>query len=122
MVAKYDHAQLAIADGKVLGPEGVVGWVDYGQDYIYVCFYHTRMVVAEYNNLDSVLIRLVRAHIMDWYFYAFKILCAGGVTAVIKWSGDDVVLVGITSGYYENGERIWTPASEIKSWPGQREQ
>jgi hypothetical protein len=121
MVKEYGDTQLAIADGKILGPSGIVGWVDYGPDYIYVCFYHNKMIVAEHNNLDSVLTRLVRVRIMDLYFYAFRILCTGGVTAVLKWSEDNVVLVGITSGYYENGERIWTPASEIKSWPGERE-
>jgi hypothetical protein len=121
MVTDNDLSQLKISGGKILSPGGVVGWIDYGHNYVYVCFYQNKMVVAEYNNLDSVLTRLVTDKITQEYYYAFKIICAGGVTAIIKWVEDDVILVGITSGYYETGERIWTPAEDIKTWPGLRE-
>lgn len=111
---------LHIADGRILSPEGITGYVDYGRDYLYVCFYQGKIIVAEYDSLNSLLTHLVKARILEQYYYVFKILCTDGVTAVIRWSGD-IVLVGITSGYYETGERIWMAASEIQAWPGKRE-
>jgi hypothetical protein len=122
MLTGEELLKLRIDSGRLLSPEGeTIAWIDYGRNYIYVCFYRNKMVLAEYNTLDSVLIRLTRAKIKLKYYYAFRILCAGGVTAVIKWIEDDIALVGITSGYYENGERIWTPAKNLRTWPGKKE-
>lgn len=122
VTSKHDLFKLKIDSGKILSPDmEVVGWVDYGRNYIYVCFYRNKMIVAEYNNLDSVLTRLVDNKIRQQHYYAFRILCTGGVTAVIKLAEGDVVLVGLTSGYYENGKRIWTPANNISDWPGLKE-
>jgi len=123
MEIEYSHPilPLIISEGRILGPDGVVGYVDYGKDYIYVCIYDGKLVVAEYNTFDSILSRTVEKKIRESYYYAFKILCAGGVTAVVKWVSGDVVLVGAMYGYLENGERIWKDAAEISSWPGLKE-
>ena len=121
MIVENDESELEIVDGKIQSPDGVVGYTDYGHNYVYVCFHQNKLVVAEYNNLNSVLTRLVAERIMDCYYYAFKIICDRGVTAVIKWIDNDVYLIGVTSGYYANGERIWTSAADIKTWPGLKE-
>lgn len=120
MVIQYDN-NLEIVKGRIQSQDGVVGYADYGDDFVYVCFYQGKLVVAEYNSFNSVLTRLVRQKIMDNYYYAFKILCSRGITAVIKWVEDDIVLIGGHAGYYANGARIWTKAADIKAWPGLKE-
>lgn len=112
-------SELTINDGIIKSSTGVVGYADYGKNYVYICFYNGKLVVAEFNNLDSVLCRLVHEKVMDSYYYAFKIICENA-TAVVKWVNDDVVLIGLMAGYYANGERIWTPSENI-NWPGLKE-
>lgn len=118
---KHPTLPLVITDGRILGPNnGIVGYLNYGEEYLYVCLYENKLIVAEHDRFDSRLIELVSSRIDEKYYYAFKILCIGGVTAVVKWESD-VVLVGLTSGYLASGERIWTKATDIKSWPGLKE-
>lgn len=108
---------LAIVDEHIVGPTGIVGYVDYGEQYVYVCFYDNKLVVAEHNTFDSIATRCAENIIRNKYYYAFKILCAGGATAVTKCLPKDIMLIGIISGYLENGTRVWYDASET-TWAG----
>ena len=117
---KHPTLPLTIVNEQILGPDGVVGYVDYGTEYVYVCFYKNKLVVAEHNTFDSIATRYVTELIRTKYYYAFKILCNGGVTAVLACLVDDIALVGITSGYLASGERIWRDAAEVTTWPGMR--
>lgn len=119
---KHPQLPLVLKENTILSPEGIVGYVDYQPEYIYVCFYGQRLIVTENNSFDSTLTKLVTAKINDYYYYAFKIVCCGGATAIVKWVNNDIILVGVTLGYYANGKRIWTNASDITDWPGVREE
>jgi hypothetical protein len=120
MENKYKHPSLplSIVDEQILGPDGVVGYVNCGDQYVYVCYFRNYLVVAESNSFDSITTRLVTSKIKEKYTYAFKILCRGGVTVVVDWIGDDIALIGITSGYLINGDRLWRGAADIPTWPG----
>ncbi len=118
---KHPDLPLVLKSNMIVGPEGVVGYTDYRPEYIYVCFYNQRLIVTENHSFDSELTKLVADKINDCYYYAFKIVCAGGATAVIKWVDNDIALVGVTLGYYANGKRIWTSAADITDWPGAKE-
>lgn len=111
---------LTIDGDRVLGPDGVVGYVNCGEEYLYVFFFNDKMVVSERSSFDSIMTRLVNDKIREKYHYAFKIICRGGVTAVVDWISEDVALIGITSGYLKNGVRLWRDASDIPTWPGLR--
>lgn len=117
----HPQLPLVLKENTILSPEGVVGYVDYKPEYIYVCFYGSRLIVTENKSFDSTLTKLVETKINDCYYYAFKIVCAGGATAIVKWINNDIILVGVTLGYYANGKRIWTNASDITDWPGAKE-
>lgn len=119
---KHPKLPLRIDNEQILGPDGVVGYVDYGEQYIYVCFFRNKLVVAEHNTFDSITTRQVEHIIRDKYYYAFKILCQGGVTAVIEYLHDDIALIGATLGYLATGERLWHDSAEIPTWPGMRTQ
>lgn len=110
---------LKIQEGQIVGPNGIVGHIDYGEQYIYVCFFKNKLVVAERNSFDSITTRYATEIIKNKYYYAFKILCHGGVTAVAICLLDDIALVGVTSGYLANGERLWHDAADVK-WPGMK--
>lgn len=120
MENEHPTLPLKIVNEQILGPDGVVGYVDYGRQYIYVCFFANKLIVTEYNTFDSIVARYVARIIKNKYYYAFKILCGGGATAVVSCLVDDVALVGVASGYLANGERIWTDAADIRTWPGMR--
>ena len=110
---------LTIINDRIVGPNGTVGYVDCGEQYIYICFYEGKLVVAEHNSLNSIITRYARKIIRKKYYYAFKILCHGGVTAVAKVTPDDIELVGVMSGYLASGERLWHDAIDVE-WPGAR--
>jgi hypothetical protein len=112
---------LMIVNQQILGPDGVIGHVDYGEQYVYVCFFRNKLVVAEHNTFDSIVTRCVSERIREKYYYAFKILCGGQATAVIRCTSKDLVLVGVIAGYLVDGTRIWKPAKDITTWPGIKE-
>lgn len=116
-VVKHPSLPLYMAKGLVYDPTGdIVSHCDQG-DHFYVFFYRSNLVLSTNQRFQTTCTNEILKLINDKYLYAFQILCAEGVTAVIDWV-DEVVLVGITAGYLHNGDLIWTPASKI-TWPGQ---
>jgi hypothetical protein len=110
---------LILKDGVVEDSAGnAVGYASYSDRYLYVFLYDDKLVVTEGDCFDSELAERVANRINERYDYAFRILCGGGVTAVVEWLLGDVVLLGVTSGYLSNGDRIWTNAEDIPTWPG----
>jgi hypothetical protein len=105
---------LRIKDDRIVGPKGIIGHLNYGDEYLYVCLFENKLIVSERDKFNSRLTELVSSKIDESYYYAFKILCNGGLTAIVKWD-DDVILVGVTSGHH------WTSAADIKAWPGKKE-
>jgi hypothetical protein len=112
---------LSIVDKQILGPDGVIGYVDHNEKYLYVCFFNNKLIVAEQNSFDSELITKTYDLIKQKYYYAFKIICGDGVTAVISWHNEDIVLIGVMLGYLLDGKKLWRDATDIKTWPGQKE-
>jgi hypothetical protein len=110
---------LILKDGVIEDSNGrAVGYASYSDRYLYVFLYNDKLVVTEGDCFDSDLAQLVAGRINEKYDYAFRILCSGGVTAVVEWLLGDVVLLGATSGYLSNGDRIWINAEDITTWPG----
>lgn len=115
---RHPTLPLTLINDAIIDDGGnVIGHLNCGHHYLYVCFYTGKLVVAEHDTFVSPRIELVFNEISDEFFYAFKIICLGQTTAIVDWSGS-VELIGVTSGLLSNGQSLWTPATDIAFWPG----
>src|ERR1044072_9721114 len=111
--AHHPQLPLYISNEEIFDDLGnLVGHLNCGDQYLYVVSYSSYLVVCEVDTFESELIDEVQAQIEDLYYYVFRILCSGGVTAVVAWDGD-VDLVGRQAGRDSTGGKIVTKGNNI---------